>query len=249
MKVTKVLVLATLLPALSAADTNILTFGPVVLHEGSHFEVCVNSKYAVNDIILTASFVRIKNSKSITREARLDPGEGGCFRLKYEQAGDAPVFAAINVLGEPGDTDIVASATIINGIFEMPRPQVLLQDEGRTTATTYGPLKIPKGKRIEVCANNWMSEYSSDVTVNFYRAGNSVEPIVSKDRTLEPGQGGCVSLSQAQVGKGAIIAELLTFPVEPGFSNPVPVAGAFIINGLFEAPVPPQTRLLPTEAE
>jgi len=241
----KVLSLATLLPVVSAAETNTLTFGPVALHEGSRFEVCANSKYAEYDVILTASFVRIKNGKSITREVRLDPGEGGCFKLPYEKAGSAPVFAAIEVLGEPGDTDIIASAAIINGLFELPKPQVLLQDEGLTTATTFGPLQIPEGKRIKVCANNWKSTYTSTVTVNFYRVGDSVEPILSKDQALEHGQGGCVSLSQAQVGKGAIIAELLTWPVEPGFSNPMPVTGAFIINGIFEAPVPAQTRFLP----
>ncbi len=241
------LILIALLPVTATADTHVLTFGPVALHEGSRFELCANSKYAVNDVIVTASFVGIRSSKSITREVKLFPGEGGCFRLNYEQAGDAPVFAAIEVLGEPGDTDIIASAAIVNGIFQSPKPQLLQQDEGRATATTFGPLEIPEDRRIEVCANNWKSEYTSDITINFYRVGDSLEPLLSKSHTLDPGQGGCVALSQKQAGRAAVIAELITSPVEPGFSNPVPVTGAYIINGIFEAPVPSQFRILPDQ--
>jgi len=242
-----ILTMCILFPAVSATASETLTFGPVVLHEGARFEVCANSKYASYNIDITASFVRLKNSKAKVREFRLDPGEGGCFKLTYEQAGNAPVFAALEVSGEPGDTNIVASAAVINGIFELTKPQLFIQDEGRPIATTFGPLKIPEGKRIEVCANNWKSEYASDITVNFYRAGNSLEPILTRERTLEPGEGGCASISQARVGKGAVFAELISWPVEPGFSNPKPVSGAFIINGLFEEPIPSQVRFLQFE--
>ena len=227
------------------AATSETTFGPVVLHEGARFEVCLNSKYAENEVQAVIQFVRVEDGKSLTREASLTPGEGRCAAVPYERVGDAPLFAAVEVLGEPGDTDIVAGAAVVNGIFDMPKPQELLLDEGRRTATTFGPLQIPEGKRVQVCANNWRSEYESNVTVNFYVNRDALEPAISESVGLAPGEGGCTALSQAETGRARVFVEVLTEPVEPGFSNPVPVIGAFIVNGIFEAPLPPDFRLLP----
>ena len=229
------------------AETTTQTFGPVVLHEDSRFEVCANARYSRFNVQVTASFVRIADGKTLEKRTELDPGKGGCFTLPFDKAGDQPVFATLEVFGEPGDTDVIASAAIINGVFEMPEAQALADDEGQTTATSFGPVVIAEGKRLQVCANNWRSAYPSAVTVNFYRTRNAQKPFLVTENVLEPGEGGCTTLSQEVTGKESVFAELLTEPVEKGFSNPLPVTGAFIINGLFDEPLPPSLRYLPNE--
>jgi hypothetical protein len=229
------------------AETTTQTFGPVVLHEDSRFEICANARYSEFNVQVTASFVRVIDGKELTRVAELDPGEGGCFDLPFEKVGKAPVFATLEVFGEPGDTDVVASAAVINGIFDMPKAQLVTEDDGLATATSFGPLVIAEGKRLQVCANNWRSTYPSEISVSFYRTKNADEPFLVTGSVLQPGEGGCTTLSQEVTGDESIFAELRTEPVEEGFSNPLPVTGAFVINGIFDEPLPPSLRYLPSD--
>ena len=243
---TTLLCASLILLSLSArAETTTEMFGPVVLHEGSRFEICANARYSTYNVRATASFVGVSDGKMLEKSFELDPGRGGCFSLPFEKAGDQPVFATLEVYGEPGDTDVVASAAIINGIFNIAEGQTLVDDQGLRTATSFGPVVIAEGKRLQVCANNWQSNYPSAVMVNFYRTKNSSKPISSMETVLEPGEGGCATISQEVTGKSSVFAELLTEPVEKGFSNPLPISGALIINGIFEQPVPSDLRFVP----
>lgn len=240
-----VLTILTALAATAHADSRTLVFGPVVLHENSRFELCANSHYAQDTVLVDASFVRLKDGRTIKRERELEPGRGGCFAVTHEQVGDDPVFAALETFGQFGDAAPVSASAIVNGIFDVPVPQLFIEDDGVPTATTFGPVQLPEGERMEVCASNWRRDYPVDVTVHFYRVSDSREPLATKSATLAPGRGTCASISQRQSRNARIFAELTTEPVEPGFSTFLPVRGAFIINGIYDAPLPPDLRYLP----
>lgn len=224
-----------------------VTFGPVVLHEGARFELCANSKFARFDIQAVLGFVRVSDGASVSREAQWLPGEGGCFSLAFEKVGAEPVFGVVGVTGEPSDRDIVASAAIINGFYDAPKPNVVLEDEGERTATVFGPLTIPKGKRVETCAHNWQSEFPANFTVNVLPTKGAGKPLLTEHFELEPGKGGCFAVSAEQARGRSVLIEVMTEPFKPGFSSPLPVIGAFIINGLLDEPLPPDFRYLPEQ--
>lgn len=229
----------TLLAHPVAAEEKTTYWGPVVLHEDSRFEVCANAKATRDETITTVSFVRVRDGKSLVKEVRLSSAKGGCFSLDYKKAGDSPVIAIVDAYGEPGDVDLVASAAIINGIFESPAPREFTTDQGMRTLTTFGPLRLNPGKRVEVCATNLRNNYAVPVSVSFFSTKDSERAFVEAGPiSLEKGKGTCFSVSEEQVGQRSFFAQVSTDPVEPGFENGMVFSGAFVINGIFNAPIP-----------
>lgn len=239
------LVSSLLLASTAGAAGKTTYWGPVVLSEGKRFEVCANAAYSEFNVNAQVRFVRVDDGAAIADGFRLDPGRGGCTALSFERAGEAPVFALLDVEAEPGDEDLVASAAIINGIYESPKPRELLQDNGQRVITTYGPLRLLPDKRLEVCVHNPRNfagenfAFAIPVTIAFYRTRNSEEPFSVQSGELEPGEGSCVSVDENLVRDRSFYAEVWSDPVEPGFSNPAAISGAFIINGIFDEPIPP----------
>jgi hypothetical protein len=240
------LLFAVLLLSVTAEAARKTTYwGPVVLSEGKRFEICANAAYSEFNVNAQVSFVRVADGAAVAEGFRLDPGQGGCTALSFERAGEAPVFALLEVESEPGDEDLVASAAIINGVFESPEPRDLLQDNGQRAITAFGPLRLLPGKRLQVCVHNprnfagTNAGFAIPVTIAFFRTNNSSEPFSLQSGELEPGEGSCVSVDEKLVGDRSFYAEVWSDPVEPGFSNPAAISGAFIINGVFEEPIPP----------
>lgn len=229
---------------LSAAEKTTY-WGPVVLSEGKRFEVCANNAFGTFETDARLSFLRVRNGRSKSTEIRLGSGEGGCRAVSFEQAGTQPIFAVLNAVAEPGDEDLVGSAAVVNGIFNVPKRRDLVDDRGQFTLTSFGPVRLNPDKRLEVCVNNPMNfiqisgVYTVPVSIEFYRTSNSSEPFKVESGELAPGRGACVSVSEAEVGAASFFAEVWTSPVEPGFANPMVLSGAYIINGIFDSPIPP----------
>ena len=105
-------------------------------------------------------------------------------------------------------------------------------------------MRLKPDSRLEVCASNFLQiETGTEVTVNFYRARNSAEPLATRSRVLEPGQGACASVDYSRVGDIPIFAELVY--QSSGSAGPAAtiVNGAALINGIFE-PLPASKRHL-----
>ena len=230
---------------IKAIDQSIV-IGPVTLHEGARFEICANTRFVPESILVEARFLRVRDGASVGTKAEMEPGTNGCFSVGFEQAGDEPIIARLDTLGGLDEVDLLTSAAVINGIFEVPLPKVLEEDGGVSTATTFGPLVIPEGKRVQVCAHKLEGEnaFTAPATVNFYLAEESLEPALSTTVELEPDSGACTQVSAEQAGGRPVLVEVVTDPVEDGFSTPMPVIGAFIVNGIFFAPLPGDTRSL-----
>ena len=248
------LVVASPASAIIKAIDQSIVLGPVVLHEQARFEVCANSKFIpeTEEIGVQVRFVRVRDGASLEKEFLLGPGQNGCASVSFEQAGTAPIFATLDTFGtDLPEIDLVVSSAVINGIFDAPKPQVLLEDQSRRTSTLFGPLVIPEGKRVEVCAHNDNENPESEefdlttpVVVNFYNAAQSLEPLLSRESFLRPGRGGCTSLTAERARGRDVLIEVLTEPAQPGQSIPLPVIGTYIINGVFESPLPPDFRYL-----
>ena len=248
------LALSVALPTTATAEWT-TTFGPVRLHPDQSFELCVSAPYStqiVEDV--QVSFHPVRNADVVIRSQTraLNPGEGGCVAVDFLEVGDTAIFAVLQTLdetGSPTTDDLVGSACVANGIFDCVQPVEALGvgNNGNgtviTEVATFGPVRLRQDSALEVCLSNVFSSDNVDVTVSFFNARNSAEPIATRSGTLRPGRGTCVSMDYDRVRNSPIFAEVTHSATVTTPNQPVGIVrGVAIINGIFE-PVPGERRL------
>lgn len=223
------------------ASAEVNTFGPIELRPGQSFELCVSAAHITESTTVVASFRPIKTPTVAIRslERALEPGDGGCFKVDYEDVGENALFAILESEGQLFSSgDIVGSACVINGVFpDCPPPVAVVEVEVGGSVSefaTFGPVRIKPNSRLQVCASNALSLNSTEVTVNFYRAGNSGEPFETRSTVLEPGKSGCASVGYNRVGDAAIFAELVYTATSGNSAAVTLVRSAALLNGIFE---------------
>jgi len=111
-------------------------------------------------------------------------------------------------------------------------------DIENTGAKVFGPVELREGQSFDLCANARFNQFFSTVTASFRTVQNTAVEIRSQSMGLEPGDGGCTSVSYAEVfaevGEVPIFALLTT--VGDGPAERDPVASACVSNGIFTCP-------------
>lgn len=246
------LALSVALPTTATAETT--TYGPVQLGPDQRFDLCVSAPNSTEMIVVQASFHPVRNANVVIRSQTraLNPGEGGCVAVDFLEAGDVPIFAVLRSVdddGVPTIDDLVGSACIINGIFECVQGVEALGVGNNAPGTvitevaTFGPVRLKPDSSLEVCLSNVFSPDDVDVTVSFFNARSSAEPIATRTGTLRPGRGVCVSMDYDRVRNTPIFAEVTHRVTVRDPNQPLGIVrGAAINNGIFE-PVPGERRL------
>ena len=118
-----------------------------------------------------------------------------------------------------------------------------------TGAKAFGPVQLREGQRFEVCANTRFNQFGATLTVSFRAARNANAEIGSRSVFLEPGEGGCTSITYAEVfaeiGDQPIFGLLTT--QGDGAAERDPVGSACVTNGIFSCT--PAVEIDPVEID
>jgi len=227
--------------------TTAKAFGPVQLRPEQEFELCANAHFSEFAPTVTASFHPVRNANIVLQSRTIEPlpGEGACTSVSYAEVGDEPIFALLTATGEtPQDEDLVASASVINGVIPyVPPIELGIFNATITEVTTFGPVRVRPDTEFLVCATNAFNDVATFVTLSVFRGRDSSEPIAVRSGTLQPGRGSCVTIGEGQSRGRPVFAKLEVQATQGGSFDfrRVTLGGAGVINGIFH-PVPGEFR-------
>jgi hypothetical protein len=250
-----ILALLSLAPGLRAAGiAPLLYWGPISLVEGEQLEICTHVRSARQDYSILDrpraqfTFVRIRDGKTVRKEFTLDALRGGCFDMPQQKLGNEPIFVVFQHNGPRGDRQLLASVAIVGSRYQMLAAQSL--DARQISPAVYGPLRLGygngtgskaiediAGQRLRVCSHNLDATNPTTVSIRFYDTRYASRPLFERREVqLEPAEGMCVSLNEAQLGDRSIFAEV--WSESQGMSSTL-LSGAAIIGAGHHQAVPP----------
>jgi hypothetical protein len=259
-----ILALLMLAPGLNAAAiAPLIYWGPVSLAKGEQLELCSHLRSARPDHSSAErpralfTFVRIRDGKTVRKEFTLDASRGGCFSMPQQKLGDEPIFAMFQHSGargdgHRGDGQLLASIAVVGTRYQMLAAQSLETGQIPPSPTVFGPLRLGRangtaageiedngGQGLRVCSHNLDATNTTTVTIRFYDARYASRPLFERREVqLQPAEGICVSVNEAQLGDRSIFAEVWSESQGVGISSTL-LSGASITGAEHHQAVPP----------